>query len=133
MVKQSGKPGAKKILIVEDDQFLLDLCVKRFNQSGYKVDFAVDGEKGLEKIIENKPDLILLDLIIPGIDGFDVLKKVRVNKSKSIAKIPIIVLSNLGQKSDVQKALKLGASDYLIKAHFTTDDIISKVKKHLKE
>ena len=133
IIEQSGKPGAKKILIVEDDRFLLDLCVKRFNQSGYNVNFAVDGKEGLEKIIKHKPDLILLDLIIPGIDGFDVLKKVRADKNKSIAKIPIIVLSNLGQKSDVQKALKLGASDYLIKAHFTTDDIISKVKKHLKE
>ncbi|MCK4554328.1 response regulator [Candidatus Parcubacteria bacterium] len=133
MIGQSSKSGAKKILIVEDDQFLLDLCVKRFNQSGYNVDFAVNGEEGLEKIIKNKPDLILLDLIIPGIDGFDVLEKVRVNKNKSIAKIPIIVLSNLGQTSDVQKALNLGASDYLIKAHFTTDDIISKVKKYLKE
>ncbi|MCK4554248.1 response regulator [Candidatus Parcubacteria bacterium] len=123
----------KKILVVEDDQFLRDLCVKKLNQSGYNVDFAVDGQEGLKKSIKNNPDLILLDLIMPGIDGFDVLQQVRANKNKSIAETPVIILSNLGQKSDIEKALELGASDYLIKAHFTTDDILSKVKKHLEK
>ena len=125
----SVKPGAKKILVVEDDKFLRDLCVKKLSQTGYNVDFSGDGVGGLEKIIKDKPDLVLLDIILPGLEGFEVLERVRSNKNKKIAQTPIIVLSNLGQESDVKKALKLGANDYLIKAHFTIDDIIDKIKK----
>ncbi len=121
---------AKRILIVEDDRFLRELIVKKLSNEAYDVVEAVDGEQGLQKTKETKPDLILLDLILPGIDGFEVLA--RKKDDPTIAAIPVIVLSNLGQKEDVEKGLGLGAVDYLIKAHFTPGEIIEKVRNILK-
>jgi len=121
---------AKKILIVEDDKFLRELIVKKMSNEGYEVVEAADGEQGLQKIKEDKPDLILLDLILPGIDGFEVLAQKK--EDPFIAAIPVIVLSNLGQKEDVDKGLNLGAVDYLIKAHFTPGEIIEKVRNIIK-
>lgn len=121
---------AKRILIVEDDKFLRELIVKKLSNEGYEVIEAADGEQGLQKIKEEKPDLVLLDLILPGIDGFEVLAQKR--EDPFAASIPVIVLSNLGQKEDVDKGLNLGATDYLIKAHFTPGEIIEKVRSHLK-
>ena len=127
----SGKTGGKKILIVEDDEFLRSLCAKKLNQTGFRVDLAIDGNEGFEKIIKGKPDLVLLDIIMPGMEGFEILEKVRSNKNKAIAEIPIIMLSNLGQESDIKKAKELGATDYLVKAHFTIDDIADEINKYL--
>lgn len=121
---------AKKILIVEDDKFLRDLISQKLAKEGYEVDEAVDGEEGVKMIKEVKPDLVLLDLILPGIDGFEVLVKMKENSS--ISSTPVIILSNLGQKEDVEKGLKLGAVDYLIKAHFTPGEIIDKIRAVLK-
>lgn len=129
--KESDKSKSKNILIIEDDRFLRDLCIKRFSELGYKMDFAGEGVEGLEKIIKNKPDLVLLDIIIPGIEGWEILERVRSHKDKDIAKIPVVVLSNLGQEADTEKAMQLGANEYLIKAHFTIDEIANKVKKYL--
>ncbi|MEA3463485.1 MAG: response regulator [Patescibacteria group bacterium] len=126
-----AESGAKKILVVEDDKFLRDLCVKKLNQMNFCVDSAINGIEGLEKIIKDKPDLVLLDIIMPGMEGFEILERVRADKNEKIAKIPIIMLSNLGQETDVKKAMLLGANDYLIKAHFTIDDIINKISKYL--
>ncbi|PIR71849.1 MAG: response regulator, partial [Candidatus Nealsonbacteria bacterium CG10_big_fil_rev_8_21_14_0_10_37_25] len=84
----------------------------------------------IKKIKEEKPDLVLLDLILPGIDGFEVLSKMK--EDLALAQIPVIILSNLGQKEDVERGLKLGAVDYLIKAHFTPGEIIEKIKNALK-
>ena len=120
---------AKKILIVEDDKFLRELIVKKLTSEGYETSEAIDGEEGVKKIGEEKPDLVLLDLILPGIDGFEVLTQVK--KNSELSQIPIIVLSNLGQKEDIEKGLNLGATDYLIKAHFTPNEIIEKLKKVL--
>ncbi|MDD5145412.1 MAG: response regulator [Candidatus Pacebacteria bacterium] len=119
----------KTILIVEDDKFLRELISQKLIREGYKISDAVDGEIGLKKIKDEKPDLVLLDLILPGIDGFEVLSKTK--EDPGLAKIPIIILSNLGQKEDVEKGLKLGAADYLIKAHFTPGEIIEKIKSIL--
>ncbi len=121
----------EKILIVEDDKFLRDLITRKLQREGFNVVEAVDGEHGLKKIKEEKPDLILLDLILPGIDGFTVLAETK--KDPGLALIPVIILSNLGQRDDIEKGLKLGAVDYLIKAHFTPGEIIEKVKKVLKK
>ncbi len=121
---------AKRILIVEDDKFLRELIVKKLSNEGYEVIEAADGEQGLQKIKEEKPDLVLLDLILPGIDGFEVLAQKR--EDPFAASIPVIVLSNLGQKEDVDKGLNLGATDYLIKAHFTPGEIIEKVRTIIK-
>ncbi len=116
-----------KILVVEDDKFLREMITRKLDKEGYEVFEAVDGEKGEEKIKEEKPDLVLLDLILPGIDGFEVLE--RVKKDPSTEGIPVIILSNLGQKSEVERGLKLGAVDFLIKAHFTPAEIVSKIKE----
>jgi len=119
-----------KILIIEDDKFLRELIARKLYKENFEVSEAVDGEEGVEKIKSEKPDLILLDLILPSIDGFEVLSQMR--NDSTLASIPVIILSNLGQKEDVEKGLKLGAVDYLIKAHFTPGEIIDKVKAALK-
>lgn len=118
------------ILIVEDDKFLRELIVQKLIKEKYEVSEAIDGEQGIRKIKEEKPDLVLLDLILPGIDGFEVLSKMK--DEPGLSSIPVIILSNLGQKEDVERGLKLGAVDYLIKAHFTPGEIIEKMKKVLK-
>ena len=115
-----------KILIVEDDRFLRELIARKLKNEGYEVVEAVDGEEGLKKIKEEKPDLVLLDLILPGIDGFEVLTKAK--EDPITAQIPVIILSNLGQREEIERGLKLGAIDYLIKAHFTPGEIIEKIK-----
>jgi DNA-binding response OmpR family regulator len=117
---------AKKILIVEDDRFLRELMSKKLSQENFVVVEAVDGTEGLQKAKEEKPDLILLDLILPGMDGFEVLT--RLKQEPNLSSIPVLILSNLGQKEEVERGLKLGAVDYLIKAHFTPSEIIEKVR-----
>lgn len=118
-----------QILLVEDDNFLRDLIYHKMAKEGFNVEQGLDGEDGLRKAIELKPHLILLDLILPGIDGFEVLKKIR--EDESISKVPVIILSNLGQKDDIDRGMRLGATDYLIKAHNTPGEIIEKVKEVL--
>ena len=120
----------KTILIIEDEKTLSFILAQQLAEEGFEVLEAIDGEEGIKKIKEEKPDLILLDLILPGIDGFEVLSKMR--EDPALAQIPVIILSNLGQKDDVEKGLKMGAVDYLIKAHFTPGEIIEKIKVVLK-
>lgn len=119
-----------KILIIEDDKFLRELIAQKLMREDFEVSEAIDGEDGIKKITEEKPSLILLDLILPGIDGFEVLS--RMKEDSALSAIPVIILSNLGQKEDVERGLKLGAVDYLIKAHFTPGEIIEKIKANLK-
>ncbi len=119
------------ILIVEDDKFLRELMVGKLSQEDFKIIEAVDGEGALKKLKDFSPDLILLDLILPGVDGFEVLSKIKENANTS--SIPVIVLSNLGQREDVERGMKLGAVDYLVKAHFTPNEIIDKVKNTIKQ
>lgn len=119
-----------KILIIEDDKFLRDLIAQKLQKEGYAIVEAVDGEEGVLKAREEQPDLLLLDLILPGIDGFTVLEQIK--KDQKTKHIPAIVLSNLGQKEDVDRGLRLGAADFLIKAHFTPGEIIEKIKTILK-
>jgi len=120
----------KTILFIEDDKFLRELVIQKLIKEGYETSEAVDGEEGIKKVKEEKPDLVLLDLILPGIDGFEVLSRMR--EESALTSIPVIILSNLGQKEDVEKGLKLGAVDYLIKAHFTPGEIIDKIRAALK-
>ncbi len=121
---------AKTILIIEDDRFLRELMSRKLTQEDFNISEAIDGEEGIKKLKKEKPDLVLLDLILPGIDGFEVLS--RAKKDPEISSIPIIILSNLGQKDDVEKGMKLGAVGYLIKAHFAPGEIIEKIKTILK-
>lgn len=120
----------KKVLIVEDDEFLRSLNAKRLEAEGFKVAVAVDGQSAIDLIPKEMPDLIFLDLLLPGVDGFEVLKKIKADdKTKAI---PVIVFSNLGQKEDIEKAHNLGATDFLVKANFTLDDVVAKIKEILK-
>jgi DNA-binding response OmpR family regulator len=120
----------KTILIIEDDKFLRELMAQKLVKEGYEVSEAVDGEEGIKKVKEENPALVLLDLILPGIDGFEVLTTMK--DDPVLSQIPVIILSNLGQRDDVEKGLKLGAVDYLIKAHFTPGEIVEKIKGALK-
>ena len=121
---------AKTILIIEDDQFLRELIVRKIINEGFSALEAESGEQGIEKTKKEKPDLILLDLILPGIGGFEVLKKIKEDKNSS--SIPIIILSNLAEPEEMEKGLKMGAVDFLIKAHLTPREIIDKIKSVLK-
>ncbi len=120
-----------KLLIIEDDKFLRDLLSQKLSRDGFKVTAVVGGEDGLKSAVENKPDLILLDLVLPGIDGFEILD--RVKKDPKLSSIPVIILSNLGQKEDIDRALGAGAANFMIKANFTPSEIAEKIKTILKK
>ncbi|MDP4007124.1 MAG: response regulator [bacterium] len=119
-----------KILIVEDDKFLRELIMQKVSKEGYEVVGAVDGEEGMKMAKTEQPGLILLDLILPTVDGFDVLRQLK--EEASTKNIPVIILSNLGQKEDVEKGKQLGAEDYIVKAHFTPAEIVEKIKSVMK-
>lgn len=121
---------SKKILMIEDDNFMQKALRFTLQGDDYKIIVAVDGQLGIDMAKKEKPDLILLDIILPKIDGFDVLEKLK--KDSIIKDIPVLILSNLGQKEDVEKGLKLGAVGYIIKAHFKLEDVVKKIKEILK-
>jgi len=120
-----------KVALVEDDPFLREICSKKLAKEGYTVYEAIDGQQALDTVKKVKPDIVLLDIILPAIDGFQILHELRQNPDKAIATVPIIMLSNLGQDDDIKKAMEMGANDYLVKAHFTTEEIAEKIKKTL--
>jgi len=126
LINNKNKNMMKKILLIEDDKFLRELMVKKLLTMEYDVVSAVDGESGLSMIKEVKPDVILLDLILPGMNGFEVLEKAK--QDPEIADIPVIILSNLGQKEDIERGQELGAVDFMIKAHFTPQEVANKLK-----
>ena len=125
----------KKILFVEDESALQKTLGEVLKQEAYDVVSAMDGETGLKMANpgqgEKKPDLILLDLILPKIHGFEILKKLK--EDKETRDIPVIVLTNLEGMNDVDKALELGATTYLIKANYTLAEVVEKIKKSLGE
>ena len=118
-----------KILIIEDDSFLLSMYATKFSLENFEVIVAEDGEKGLKSVFKELPDIILLDIFLPKKDGFDVLKELKDNESTK--KIPVILLTNLSQKSEIEQGLSMGAEDYLIKAHFMPSEVVEKIKKIL--
>ncbi len=120
-----------KILIVEDDKFLVRAIGDHLQREGFEVITAFNGEEGLRDIEQEKPDLVLLDLIIPQKDGFEVLVETKGSSDRKIKNIPIVILSNLGQESDIKKGLELGAADYLIKTEFSMKGIVKKIKEVL--
>ena len=129
--RKKSAPAEVSVLVIEDDQFLRDLIIKKLEKEGLNTAEAIDGEEGLRFIREIKPMLVLLDLVLPGIDGFEVLKQLKADPE--ISHIPVVILSNLGQKEDIDRGLNLGAKDYLIKAHLTPGEIVEKVKEILKQ
>lgn len=118
----------KNILIVEDEQTLLNVLKDRFEGEGWKVSVAVNGEEAVEIIKKSKLDLVLLDLLMPKKDGFEVLEEVRADLEFKY--LPIIVLSNLGGDEDIKKALALGANDYYVKTQHPMSEIVEKAKKY---
>ena len=118
--------NVKKVLIVDDDEFLLDMYVVKFKSAGFEVEIAQDGEEAISKAQKFNPDAILLDIVMPKIDGFGVLRTLK--KDKIAPNSTIFILSNLGQKEDTDRGIGLGAIDYIVKAHFTPSEIITKVK-----
>lgn len=123
--------GEIKVLLVEDDKFLRDICGTKLIKEGFQVVEAVDGQEVLKMIEKEHPNIILLDIVLPSMNGFEVLSKIRANANQDIAKTPVLMLSNLGQEDDVKKAMELGASDYMIKSNFTAQEIADKIKKTL--
>jgi DNA-binding response OmpR family regulator len=121
----------KTILFIEDEATLQKTLGEVLTKEGYQVISALDGEIGLRMAKEKKPNLILLDLILPKMNGFEVLKKIK--EDAEIKDIPIIVLTNLESMEDIQKALELGAATYLVKANYSLEELIEKIKKTISE
>lgn len=122
--QQPSSSQGKSILIVEDDSFLLQLLSRKLSDEDFDVSKAEDGEKALEIAEEEEFELILLDLILPEMGGFEVLEKLK-DKPKT-ADIPVVILSNLEEEDEIDKGMKLGAYDYMVKAHHTPGEIVEK-------
>lgn len=130
--KEDKEDDRIKVLIIEDDPFLSELCMTKLSKEGFKVILATDGQDGLDKTIKEVPSMILLDIRLPGMNGFEVLEKIKRNQRMEVAKIPVVLLSNFGQEDYIERGLSLGAVDFLIKANFTTDEIVEKMKSILR-
>ncbi len=117
----------KTILIVEDDVFLSDMYQTKFVESGYDVKVAGDGQQGLTMLQDGlRPDMVLLDIVMPKMDGIEMFTAVK--KEEKLKDIPVILLTNLGQESDITRGMELGALDYFVKAHFTPSEVVKKVE-----
>ncbi len=123
---QEQTAGKKRVLVVEDDKFLGELLARRMEQEGLNFVLKKSGEDGVSEAKANPPDLILLDLLLPGIDGYEVLAQLK--KDEKLSKVPVIVLTNLGQKAEQDKAFDLGATAFMVKAESDLDDIVKAVK-----
>jgi CheY-like chemotaxis protein len=118
-----------KILIIEDEDIMRDLLQKKLSQEGYEISVARNGEEGLKMMKEVVPDLVLLDIVMPKMGGFEVMTEMQ--KDDALKNIPVIVVSNSGQPVEIDKAQELGAKDWLIKTQFDPQEVIEKVKKQL--
>lgn len=118
-----------KILMIEEDRFLRKIYRDKFSKLDFEFIEATNGEEGLNKVIYEKPDLVLLDLMLPKKNGFDVLIDMKSNKNTE--NIPVIILSNLSQESDIKRGLSLGAEDYLVKTEVSLSQVVEKVREQL--
>jgi len=119
----------KKILLIEDEEVLISLLEKKLAQMDYDVSVARNGLEGMEKMRETKPDLILLDILMPKMGGMEVLETMQ--KDEELKKIPVIVISNSGQPVEIDKIRELGARDWLVKAEFNPQEVVEKIKKQI--
>ena len=119
----------KKILLIDDDPFLSEIYSVKLKESDFEVEVVESGEQVLEKIKEKTPDLILLDIVLPKVDGWSILEEIR--KDPKFNNVKVVVLSNLGQKGEIEKGLEMGAQKYLIKAHYTPSEIVNQIKELL--
>ncbi len=124
------KEKQEVVLLVEDDQFLQKILRQRLIEEGINIEVAGDGEAAVKAIRELKPKLVLLDLILPKMNGFEVLAEIR--KDPVFAKLSVVVLSNLGQQEDKEHMETLGVKDYLVKADYSLSEMVNKVKEYLK-
>ncbi len=124
-------PKNIKILLIEDDPFLLNMYSTKFEIEDFQIITADNGENGLKKLFEKKPDIVLLDILMPKMNGFEVLEHIQKSDNEDIKKIPIILLTNLNQQEDIERGMKLGAIDYVIKAHFMPSEVVGKINRVL--
>jgi DNA-binding response OmpR family regulator len=117
------------ILVVEDEDFLARVLRDNLTLEGYEIDVATDGEQALEKIRAKQPSLILLDLLLPKKDGFQVLEELKANPDLKL--IPVVVLSNLGSDADIKRALAIGADDYFVKSQHPIAEVVERVRKYV--
>jgi len=127
--------GGKKLLVVEDDPFLSDIYNTKLKQAGFEVDLAMTGEECMQKLADGKYDLMVLDIVLPQLDGWEVMSRIkelrRQNSNPALNSLKIIILSNLGQKEEIRKGLDLGADGFMIKAHFTPSEVAEEINKTL--
>jgi DNA-binding response OmpR family regulator len=116
----------EKILIVEDEAFLLDMYKIKFKQEGFEVISAVDGNEAIKTAKTEEPDIVLLDILIPEIDGFEVLKELK--EDPATKSIPVLIFSNFSQKEEIEKGLSLGAVDFFVKTNYTPAQVLEKIK-----
>ncbi len=121
---------SKKILLVEDEEILINILSKKLTKEGYEVAIARNGQEGLESMRKDKPDLVLLDVVIPKMSGFEVMEEM--NKDEKLRKISVIIVSNSGQPVELDRAKKLGAKDWLIKTDFDPQEVVEKVRNNFK-
>lgn len=120
----------RKVVLVEDEKMLADMYATKFSMEGFETSKAYDGAAGLALAREVKPDIILLDVIMPKLDGFAVLKHLKADAS--VKNIPVILLTNLGRDEDIKKGKELGAVDYFVKANHTPAEVVTKIRQVLK-
>lgn len=117
----------KKVMIIEDDKFLSSLIKTRLEKEGFFVIQAFDGEEATELLRQDRPDLIVMDLVMPKMNGFEVLQTISI--TPQLEKVPVVILSNLAQDSDIEKARELGAKEYFVKVKISIDDLLKKIKE----
>lgn len=123
----------KKILMVEDDAAMREIVIHKLQSNGFTVLEAEDGQKGIDILMQEKPNLVLLDLMLPEVDGFKVLETVRASSDSAIADTPIIILSNLWSNKDILRTKALKVQAYMVKAYFTTEEILNKINEILNQ
>lgn len=119
----------KLILLVEDDPFLIDIYSEKLKKSGFALEVVSNGEEVLPKIREKKPSLVILDIVLPQVDGWEILEQIK--KDPAVSNTKVVILSNLGQKEEVEKGIAGGAAKYLIKANYTPSGVVEEIKKIL--
>lgn len=121
----------KSILLVEDDPFIVDIYSKKLKEAGFSVEVANDGQEALKKLQAHKPDLLILDIVLPNIDGWEFLRGIR--NDSSLKDLRVIILSNLSQKSEIEKSKELGAIKYMVKAYYTPTQVVEEIKTILEK
>jgi len=126
----NNRKGMEKILLIEDEELIIRLLSKKLAAIGYDVSLAMNGEEGLEKIKQIVPDLVLLDIVMPRMGGFEVMAEMK--KDEKIAGIPVIIISNSGQPLELERAKDLGAVDWLVKTEFDPKEVAEKIQKYIR-